>query len=80
MPIHISALDPIILRTDANGKKIAFNISFRKKNGVMVEAQRVTCSSTSGKRKTITIVFPNQEVRTIRRILVMRLNGERVFI
>lgn len=80
MPLHFSAIETIILRTDANGKKLPFAIAFRKKNGAWVEAQGVTCSSTSGKLKTVTLVFPNGEVRTIKKLLIMKVNGERIYL
>ena len=78
--LHFTAIETVILKTDASGKKLPFRIAFRKKSGVWCEAQGVTCSSTSGKLKTITLVFPNNEVRTIKKILIMQINGERIFI
>ena len=56
------------------------DITFIKRStGEMVEAKGVTVRSIYGKEGTCNIEYPSGEIRTIRKILINRINNVKIF-
>lgn len=55
------------------------NLSFWKKNGEIVHASNVKCSSSNFENNTFNLVFlDSQEVRKIKALLLFNVNGEEI--
>ncbi len=78
--IHHSVIHTIIERKDGGGKPVAFDCAFVKKStGELIVANGVECTSSHFQPRTYNIKFSNNEIRKVRHIGVMELNGEKVY-
>lgn len=57
-----------------------FDVSFWKKNGDIVEAKGVVCTSSYFEKNTFNLLFPNGEFRKVRAWNIFNLNGKEVCI
>lgn len=72
--LHISKID-ILLE-----KKEPMNITFVKRStGEIIEAKGVIVRSIYGKEGTCNIEYPGGEIRTIRKILINKINNVKIF-
>lgn len=76
--LHFSKLIPTVERKDDKGKPIPFSISYLKSTGEIIEAESVVCTSTSHKG-TINIKWPNNEIRKVRTVTIMKINNKKIF-
>jgi len=76
--LHFSKIIPIVERKDANGKPIPFSIKYLKADGNFMEAESVVCTSTSHKG-TINIKWPNNEIRKVRLVNILKINNKKIF-
>ncbi len=57
------------------------NLSFWKKNGEIVQANGVKCTSSNFENNSFNIIFPESgEIRKIKALLVFNINGEEVIL
>ena len=58
-----------------------FNLSFWKKNGEIVHAENVVCTSSYFRGNTFNLKWPNsEEFRKVKASLIFNVNGEEVFL
>ncbi len=68
-------------RKDERGNPVPFSFKYIKKNGEILEAQDVVCTSANVKKKTHTIKFLNSgEVRTIHDVLLISIDDTRIVV
>jgi hypothetical protein len=73
--LHLSNARKIIESGDS------FDVSFWKRNGEIVHAKNVVCTSSNFHGNTFNIKFIDSgEIRKIRAILIFNVSGEEVFL
>ncbi|WP_299576679.1 hypothetical protein [uncultured Sunxiuqinia sp.] len=61
--------------------KEPFNISYWEKNGEIVHAENVVCTSSYFRGNTFNLKFlTSEEFRTVKAHLIWNINGEEVFV
>jgi hypothetical protein len=73
--MHISRLQNLVDQKDPSGKPLPFSITYRKKDGTLIQSEEVVCTSWFSNGRTLNLMYTqSREVRKIRRILVFKIN------
>lgn len=78
--LHHSVIHTIIERKNGENKPESFDMKFvTRSNGELIEANAVQCTSSHFQPRTYNIKFSNNEIRKVRHIGIVELNGEKVY-
>lgn len=78
-PIRIKDLPLLLERKGDDGKPVTFNCCVFKKDGTAVDYAGVYCSS-SFHNGTRNLVLPNGEIRKVRDLFFISVNGREVIV
>ena len=68
-------------RKDEKGNPVPFSFRYIKKNGDILDAKNVVCTSANVKKKTHTVKFLDSgEVRTIHDVLLISIDDTRIIV
>ena len=76
--LHFNKITSVVERTDSKGNKIPFSCTYSKLSGEIIEANNLICISTYHKG-TINVKFENDEIRTLKLIRILILNGKKIY-
>jgi hypothetical protein len=72
--MHISQLHKVVEQGD-------ISLEFVSEKGELVRVPQAKCTSFHSKGKTLNIrLFPSEEVRTVRRATITKLNGKEIYL
>lgn len=77
--IHISKLSVIMERVN-NGQPVPFSFKAVKKSGEIIEGQNCILTSSYHKNNTLNIKFPNGQLRKLRKVGIIEINGTEVVV
>ncbi len=79
--IHISRLDMLMQRTDAQKRRVPFSMKFVKlSTGEIITVKEAVCTSSYHANRTFNIMFlPSLQVRKILKVLIIEFNGNEVY-
>ncbi len=77
--VHISKLSVIMERRNGN-EPVPFNFKSVKKNGEIIEGKNCILTSSYHGNNTLNIKFPNGQVRKLRKLGFIEINGTEVVI
>jgi hypothetical protein len=78
--LHASKLNILVEQKDSKGMLVPFSLTFRKKNGVLVKASNVVCTSFYSNGRTLNIKYLDSgEIRKVRRVLIFKFNNYRIY-
>lgn len=79
--LHAGKIPGVMARMDEKGERKRFDLKFRKAStGELVEAKGVSLTSYIHSKGTLTLLFPNNQFRTIRLVTITEFNGKEVFL
>ena len=80
--LHWSAIYNVVERKDSTGMPVEFSLVFVKKStGDIVNAERVVCTSSHFRPRSINIMFVvSREIRKVRCVSIIEINGVEVYI
>jgi hypothetical protein len=78
--LHHSAIPSVIERKDNKGKPVVFDITFVKlSTGEIVHAPGVQCTSSHFEPRTYNIKLQNGEIRKVRHVSILKINGKTIY-